>query len=108
MPEYVEKCKKNYVKGSEIDYVECVYSEVKNHAGKERLAERGIEALLHLAKEIGASNPITVDELSEQSGIDPRQTPTRGLWPWLQAGIVGFVIRDEFYHAVAKVLSERS
>lgn len=107
MPIYVEECKKKYVKGDEMGYVECVYSGVKNHAREEKLAERGMKALLHLAQKRGASTPITVDELSNQSGIDPSQTPTRGLWPWLQAGIVGFVIRDNFYSVIEKVLGEK-
>jgi hypothetical protein len=106
MPVYVKECKKKYVKGDEMGHVACVYSGVKNHAGEEELAERGIRASLRLAQKRGPSTPITVDELSEQSGINPDQTPTLGLWPWLQAGIVGFVFRDNFYSAIQKVLDE--
>lgn len=78
MLKYIGECKKKYVKGNEIGYVTCVYSGVKKHAGRERLAERGIKAMLQLAQKRGLSTPITVDELSEQSGIDSQSDSDPG------------------------------
>ena len=106
MPKYVKDCNMMRVKGDEVGYIECIYSGVKTYGGKGKLAERGMKALVHLAKERGASTPIPIGDLYEQSGIHPDQTPTCGLWPWLEAGVVGFLIMPEFYQAVEQVLSD--
>jgi len=101
----IEKCKEKYVVGNEMDYVTCVYSEVRKYERDKKLAARGMKALLRLAQRKGPSTPITIDELAEESGLPPKFSV--GMWPWLQAGIVGYVIRDDFYSAIEKVLGER-
>ena len=107
MSKYIDKCKEKYVVGNEIDYVNCVYSGVQGHARDQKLAEKGMKAMLRLAQRKGSSTPITLDEVFEESGNLPESTPTAGLWPWLHAGIVGFVIRDDFYSAIEKKFGER-
>ena len=106
MLEFVKKCKDKYVVGNEMDYVTCVYSGVRKYAGEKKLAESGMKALLRLAQRRGPSTPITFDELAEESDIDPPRQ-SLGMWPWLQAGIVGYVIRDDFYSAIERELGER-
>ena len=109
MRKYVEECKRSYVRGREVQYVECVFSGARNNARNKKLVERATKALLDLSKKRGQDAFIPIQDLRAQAGfVGEEYEKGSGLWPWLShhADVVekaegrrAYRIKKEFYSA---------
>ena len=115
MREYVKKCRNAYASGvSELEYVRCVLENASGREIGENLVWRGTKALVELSVERGLGQFITIEEIRLRSGIQRGQTPTAGLWPWLDGsadvvqkkpGYRAYKIRREFYQAMQQLFN---
>ena len=119
MLRYVERCLMAYrAGGSRLEYCRCVLSEAEQNArGKKGLVRRGTQALFELSKQHGRDRFIPIDDIRSHSGIRKNQTPTAGLWPWLdkqadvieqEKGLRAYRINTEFYEAMEHLFTDSS
>lgn len=120
MPKYARDFRKAYDRRevSATKMIKQVYDKAKAESEKtkehQQLAIRGIRALFALAKHTVHEKSISIRDIYQQAGIDPRQTPSSGLWVWDDdhgCRIVGkpegkrqYWIKDEFLNPLERVL----
>jgi hypothetical protein len=87
MKEYVKKCHNTFLRGLlavRLKFVQDVLFEARLHQRGDDLVWRATKALVELTSERETGEFITFEEIRKRSGIDRGQTPSTGLWPWLQ------------------------
>ena len=77
MPKYVGS--RRYVKGKEVEYINCVLSHIKKHEGKEKVLRKAMKVLIGLSGK-RLSSPVLGNAIVSQTG---HNSPIHGLWAWV-------------------------
>lgn len=113
MLSYVAECRQTYIKGNEVEYVECVIKGAMKHERNEKVVRRGTKALLQLSKAQGRDAFISRKQINLQAGF--KHYHRTGLYVWLKGeadvvekakGQTAYRIRDEFYRAIDEAVSK--
>lgn len=99
------------------EFIGDVWRGIKENAGGHHMFERATKALLELLEESGGQ-PVRGALILERAGIDPSQTASNGMWPWLGANVVRLekdaagkrcysIPEDELHTALLKVVLGR-
>ncbi len=116
---YARKWRVEYDAGglSKTEFILGVLDSAFYHQGKRRLVRNGAKALLELGKKEGPTEFIDIKRIRQRAGLEPKHSPTAGLYVWLEeyAGVVEkrqgrrrYRVKGEFREAFDEVVSRIS